>query len=374
MTQSTGCLSSAVSPHAFTQSPRPERWWLAGLAGILTAFGCVAGAPPAASPAPAATFTNPITAWGADPWVTRRQGHYYFCQSRHEAIWVSRSDSLVDIGRGPWAKVWSPPPGTSYSKELWAPELHFLRNKWYIYLAADAGDNSHHRMYVLEGRSQNPQDGFEFRGQLRLSPDRWAIDGTVLQIKEKLYFIWSGWEGESNVAQNLYIAPMSDPLTICGERVCISRPEHDWEKHGEPLVNEGPETLWHQGKLFIIYSASGSWGDDYCLGQLSLNGGDPLRPQAWVKKPVPVFSRTANVFGPGHCSFVSSPDGKEDWIVYHAARFSGGGWNRNVRIQRFDWNPDGSPNFGVPIGTGVPQAYPSGSAIQPSVPYSSYQN
>lgn len=368
MTQSIGCLSSAVSSHASLHNPRPARWRLAGLAGILAALGCVAAPPATTAPPSVATFTNPISPWGADPWVTLRQGHYYFCQSRHDAIWVSRADSLVDIGRGVWAKVWSPPAGTNYSKELWAPELHYLRDKWYIYLSADDGDNFHHRIYVLEGRSQNPQDGFEFRGQLRLSPDRWAIDGTVLQMREKLYFIWSGWEGLSNVAQNLYIAPMSDPLTPCGERVCISRPQFNWEKHGEPFVNEGPETLWHQGKLFIIYSASGSWGDNYCLGQLALLGEDPLQPQAWVKKPTPVFSRTAKVFGPGHCSFVPSPDGREDWIVYHAARYSGAGWKRNLRIQRFGWNPDGSPNFGTPIAAGIPQAFPSGTTVRPSVP------
>ncbi len=313
-----------------------------------------------------ATFTNPIVARGADPWVIQWRGDYYFCQSRGgRGVSVSKAARLEEIGSGSWARVWSPPSGQPYSKELWAPELHYLRGKWYIYVAADDGKNENHRMYVLEGTSQNPQDRFEFKGQLALQPDRWAIDGTVLEMPDgRLYFIWSGWEGSENVAQNLYIAPMKDPLTIAGERACISRPEHDWEKRGSskdlPTINEGPQVLWHGDKLFVIYSASGSWGDDYCLAQLTWTGGDVMSPSSWVKKPVPVFARTKDVFGPGHCSFTKSPDGREDWIVYHAARHSGAGWDRDVRIQPFAWAADGSPQFGEPIAPGVSLPLPSG--------------
>jgi len=294
--------------------------------------------------------------------VVQRDGNYYYCLSRgYRGIYVSKSARLEEIGKAPLSRVWNAPSGTNYSKEIWAPELHYLRGQWYIYVAADDGDNAHHRIYVLQGTSRDPQAPFIFRGKLELPEDRWAIDGTVLTIGEQLYFVWSGWAGDQNVAQNLYLAPMSDPLTISGPRTCISKPEYDWEKHGEPLINEGPEALWHDGQLFIIYSASGSWGDDYCLGQLKWTGGDPLRPESWRKKPTPVFSRTPAVFGPGHCSFVKSPDGKEDWIVYHAAKYSGAGWNRSIRIQPFSWTADGSPNFGVPIATGVPLPVPSQS-------------
>lgn len=307
------------------------------------------------------TFTNPVITRGADPWVTQWKGKYYYSQSRRGAIYVKASEQLIDLGKGNGSRVWTPPSNKPYSKELWAPELHYLRGKWYIYVAADDGDNANHRMYVLEGTTQNPLDPFVFRGQLAAPTDRWAIDGTVLQMPdEKLYFIWSGWEGKENVAQNLYIAPMNDPLTISGERVCISRPEHDWEKHGNPLVNEGPQVLWRDGKLFIIYSASGSWGDNYCLGLVAWDGGDVLNASSWKKKPTPVFSSTPESISPGHCSFVKSRDGKEDWIVYHVAKYPGAGWNRQVHIQPFDWDKHGQPDFGKPIAAGVSVRVPGG--------------
>lgn len=299
-------------------------------------------------------FKNPIVESGADPWVVQRDGSYFYCYSRRNCIWVSRAEHLEDIGKAMTAAVWTPPEDAPYSKELWAPELHYLRGKWYIYVAADDGDNFNHRMYVLEGTSQNPQAPFIMKGKITDSKDRWAIDGTVLETADQnVYFIWSGWEGAENVQQNLYIAPMSDPWTISGERVCLSKPGHEWETHGNPLINEGPEVLKNGDKVFIIYSASGSWTDEYCLGQITLIGENVLDPASWEKKAEPVFTRTDTVFGPGHASFVKSENGKEDWIVYHSAKHSGAGWNRQVCIQPFTWNIDGSPNFGRPVLTNV---------------------
>jgi GH43 family beta-xylosidase len=239
--------------------------------------------------------------------------------------------------------------------------LHLLDGRWYIYVAADDGDNRNHRMYVLRGDAEDPQKPFKLKGRIAARTDRWAIDGTILETEGRRYFVWSGWEGDQNVSQNLYVAPLSDPWTISGERVCISKPELPWEMNGRPLINEGPEVLVNkEGKVFLIYSASGSWTDDYCLGELALNGRDPMKPSSWSKSPKPAFARTADVFGPGHGSFVRSPDGKEDWIVYHAARIKGGGWDRDVRAQKFGWLADGSPDFGAPVATGVAIQEPSG--------------
>jgi GH43 family beta-xylosidase len=317
---------------------------------------------PTLASAEATTFTNPVCAHGADPWVVRHKDAYYYCRSDGGKVWVGKAARLQEIGREPGAVVWTPPPNTPYSREIWAPELHRLDGRWYVYVAADDGNNSNHRMVVLEGDAEDPQKPFTFKGKIAAPTDRWAIDATVLAMDGgKKYLIWSGWEVDQNVAQFLYIAPMSNPWTISGERVCISKPELPWELNGRPLINEGPVVLRNaRGKVFIIYSASGSWTDDYCLGQLALVGADPMKPASWVKQSKAVFARTADVFGPGHCSFVKSPDGKEDWIVYHAARRKGGGWDRDVRIQKFGWAADGSPEFGTPVSPGVALPEPSG--------------
>jgi hypothetical protein len=109
-------------------------------------------------------------------------------------------------------------------------------------------------------------------------------------------------------------------------------------------------------KMSIIYSASGSWTDDYCLGILSTKmSSDLLNPSSWKKHDKPVFSKTDL-----DTVLSLNLDGKEDWILYHAAKMQGSGWNRNVRMQSFKWNADGTPNFGTPIAEDVQINVPSG--------------
>jgi len=155
---------------------------------------------------------------------------------------------------------------------------------------------------------------------------------------------------------------MSNPWTPSGPKVELSTPNHDWETRGW-AVNGGPEALQHNGKTFIVYSASFCETPDYKLGLLSLTGTDPLNPTNWTKIG-PVFERrdADHVYGPGHNGFFLSPDGKENWIVYHANEAVNGGcdMNRNTRVQKFTWNSDGTPNFGQPTPVGVNLESPSG--------------
>jgi GH43 family beta-xylosidase len=336
------------------------------LGTLLFTTGSVLALTAAAAEPGDGTFQNPLVDVGADPWVVFSEGQYVLCLAERGGVVVRTARRLQDLGADPGALVWRPEPDQPFSKEVWAPECHFLRGKWFVYLAADDGVNDHHRMYVLEGTSADPKQPFTMKGKLEIRPDRWAIDGTVLALPDgRLYLVWSGWEGTANVAQNLYIAPMTDPWTVSGERVLLSRPELAWEKVGQPLVNEGPEALWHGDKLFLVYSASGSWTDEYCLGALAFQGGDVLDPMAWKKLDSPVFSRTEKVWGPGHASFTRSPDGREDWMVYHSAKARGAGWYRQISAQRFGWRPDGAPDLGRPVPPGSPVRQPSGSPRAP---------
>lgn len=310
----------------------------------------------------AATFTNPfISREAADPWIVRHDGMYYFTATTGKDIFVQKSSGITGLQFAKRVTVWKPPANGLQSKDIWAPELHFINGKWYIYYAADDGSNENHRMYVLESKTSDPQGAYIDRGKIYdKEEDRWAIDGTVLRKPDgSLYFVWSGWDGfVDKVAQNIYIAPMSNPWTIGGRRVLISKPERLWEG----WINEGPEALVRNGKIFIIYSANGSWTPDYCLGALVNTDADVLNPRSWVKSHDPVFTRQPGVFGPGHNSFTVSPDGSQDWIIYHATDKPTDGWrNRRPRAQRFTLDAaDGTPNFGYPLAPSVRLELPSG--------------
>lgn len=315
--------------------------------------------------------------YGADPWNIYKDGFYYYTQTMGDAIALWKTKNLSELKTAPKKTVWVPPPGTAYSKQLWAPELHFINGKWYVYFAADNGRNVNHRLYVIENSSADPMEGeWRLKGKISDSTDKWAIDGSVFDYKNQWYMIWAGWEAEKNGAQHIYIAKMTNPWTIEGKRVRISAPTYNWEKYGDLLVdekednpahvdvNEGPQILMHQDKLFLVYSASACWTDYYGLGMLTFTGTDNLLDSAsWKKSPVSVFKQSSlnNVYAPGHNSFFKSPDGKEDWILYHAnpAPNLGCGNKRSPRAQKFTWNKDGTPNFGEPVKPGVPIPVPS---------------
>jgi hypothetical protein len=151
---------------------------------------------------------------------------------------------------------------------------------------------------------------------------------------------------------------MSNPYTISGDRAEISRPDYSWEQVGSPTVNEGPTPLISGNTVNIIYSASGSWTNDYCLGRITCTNGNLLSKASWNKPSTPAFSKFGNVYGPGHASFVKSPDNIQWWIVYHAANSNGSGWDRRVMTQQFSWDGD-IPYFGFPIEKGIPVPSPS---------------
>ena len=336
------------------------------LAAAVSLAVCIAGQ------ALAAPFVNPIVAaapaaGSADPSVVLHEGRYYYCRSiGNAAIGVARAGRLQDIGRAEMKIVFTPPAGSPYARQVWAPELQRIGTRWYIHFAASDGTNAHHRMYVLESTGVDPEGPYVMKGQIVTRPDAWAIDGVVLQLQGAMYFVWSGWAPERpGFPQSLYIARMSNPWTIASESRVLAQPDLDWERVGAPLL-EGPEVLQHDGRTLIVYSASASWGDDYSLGALAFTGGDPLDPASWRKHSTPLFGKNAaaGVFAAGHPSFVTSPDGREDWIVYHATDRPGAGWQqRSVRAQRFEWGADGLPRIGAAIGAGVPIEEPSTAAL-----------
>ncbi|NDA94438.1 MAG: hypothetical protein EBX90_14370, partial [Betaproteobacteria bacterium] len=239
--------------------------------------------------------------------MLRHHGEFLYCHSNgtNDAICVRRAPSLAELAGRESVEVWRGPEGGKFSRELWAPELHATEDGWVIYVAADDGKNPHHRMVALVRKDPNPVGPYEFYGPLALEPDRWAIDGSLWHHPERgWFFVWSGWEGQENTAQHLYLCPMADPLTPSGPRVLISSPLHAWEKLGSggpdglPTINEGPQVLIKGGWIHVIYSAAGSWSDHYCLGRLSLPpGADPLRGSIPAKGSAtrPIFKQSPTV-------------------------------------------------------------------------------
>jgi GH43 family beta-xylosidase len=230
-------------------------------------------------------------------------------------------------------------------------------------------------MFVLEGSTNDPWTSNYTMKSMLNTFDQFAIDGTYFTHSTGLYHIYSCWQSAYiSWPANLCITKMSNPFTVesnVTERQTISVPSNPWEKTPYGRMenlrlssNEGPQQLTNHGtgQEFIIYSAARSDNRNYCLGQLELVGEDPMNPQDWRKNNdgcVFYQNPQEKVYGVGHASFTTSPDGSENWIVYHGMENPISGWAaRTVRAQQFSWNADGTPKFPRP-GYG-PYDVPSG--------------
>lgn len=335
---------------------------------------------------PAGEFVNPI-AEGADPWVVNnplydpkskdksgKNAPYLWCMSDGNlAIAIHTSHQLTSIGKK--HIVWRAPKTGMVSKQLWAPELHFLDNRWHVYFAASDGKNENHLAYVLRSKTTDPTGEYELLGPFATgegadgkSPNIWAIDMTVLEHEGKRYALWSGWDAPGTDRQYLYIAPMKSAVELAGPRVLLcANDDYLWERV-EPSkehrgLNEGPQVLQVGGKTHVVYSCGASWLPTYKLGLLTLTGDDPMNPEHWKKRGKPVFARTQDTYGVGHSCFVKSVDGKEWWHVFHAKRDPNPGWRRAIFVQPMRVNQNGFPVFGKPVKAGVPMLRPSGEVV-----------
>ena len=303
---------------------------------------------------------------GADPFVLKTEGGYLYTKTTGSDICLGMTDSILKLGACSEKVVFRPDGGL---KDLWAPEIWSLDGRWYIYFAAVVPGEEMHHMYVLENSSEDPMQGEWTCLPLAGMDDKFAIDGTVFELNEKRYFLWSGWEGDTNIRQDLYLAEMVSPIQVKEEKICLSVPEYPWETVGNPLVNEGPEILIKGNTVNLVYSASGSWTDDYCLGLLTMHADDdPKIPGNWIKHEMPILEKSGDVYGPGHNCFTVSPDGTQDLIVYHAARWKGAGWTRNVRFGYVAFEDSGSIARMQPVSGEDRLPVPSGSGRICSVP------
>jgi GH43 family beta-xylosidase len=243
------------------------------------------------------------------------------------------------------------------------PSGHYLDGKWYIYYTATDVHNDSDAsrfVFVLENASKDPLKG-EWTDKGKINTEYSGLDGSIFEYHNNRYFLYSAYVGAKSV---LVICEMINPWTLSDKQNIIAVPEFDWEKKGGRQILEGPQFLeGPKEKIFIVYSASACWADEYSLGLLTANTkADLMEPASWIKSAVPVFSMSSenSVYAAGHNSFFKSPDGEEDWILYHATSLPDQKCkNRSPRAQKFIWKKDGTPDFGLPDKAGVSFKNPS---------------
>lgn len=311
------------------------------------------------------TFHNPLLNPGADPWVYKDKSTYYFMVTKKTRLDLRKANTLSGIADGDYKTIWTAPVDGINCANIWAPEIHRVNGTWYVYFTANdgKGDDQTRKVSVLENKAEDPfKEDWVEKGHV--NTEHPGLDGTIFEHQGRLYFVYAGYGNFPEYGSALYIAEMENPWTLSGPNILLSKPVYDWEIKGGMAINEGPVILKRNNKLFLVYSASTTWCDDYYLGMLTTSDvKNVMDPKSWDKASEPVFEKSIEngVFAPGHNGFTKSPDETEDWIVYHAIPESeGGSQRRSTRIQKINWNSDGTPNFGVPLSTSVPIIVPSG--------------
>ena len=316
----------------------------------------------------------------ADPNLFFYNGKYYMTQTGTSRIAVFETehvDDLATLTLGSNISYTAYLNGTVYDPAVtelygegatingtWSPELHYFSEEqfpgqsgWYMFLGLrkNTGDSSMVRMVVLKSTTDSPKGpyGHPTNGTKNYSQpvldkngnvwDVWACGQTILTIPEGkykgTYTMWVAEEGRGQSGTNgkfyqkIMIAKMKSPWQFAGDPGIVATPTQSWEYAGasstHPRVVEGATPVYGKnGEVFITYSGSGYWSD-YGLGQLTWNGGDPLKTSSWVKLSVangnPIFSavNAKNLRGAGHASFLTDTDGN-GFICYHAYAYENG--------------------------------------------------
>ena len=307
---------------------------------------------------------NPIVLQRADPYVIRHNGEYYFTGSypAYDRIVLRKAKHLADLQKAEEVTIWTKHETGPMSHLIWAPELHRVNDKWYIYFGSAPNDGIdddtfNHRVMCLENADDDPMsDNWVERGQVDTGWETFALDATSFEHNGAQYLVWGQQDMDIPGHSNLYIARMKNPWTLETKAAMLCKPEYDWEKI-RFMVCEGPSVVKHDGKIYLTYSASGT-GPEYAMGMLTASlDSDLLDPASWAKSPKPVFetNEAAHQYGPGHNSFTKDEDDETDVMVYHVRNYTeitGDPLyepNREACAKTISWKADGSgPDFGQP--------------------------
>lgn len=277
-------------------------------------------------------YPNPFILERADPYVIKHGDKYYFTASYpafgsvekgYDRIILRESDTLLGLADAHEKTIWHAHSEGIMARHIWAPEIHFIGGKWYIFFAA--GENPaiwNIRPYVLVCDGDPMKDEWTELGKMQASDgdevsfNSFSLDMTYFEHNGKHYLIWAESIGDSS----LFMAEIDprEPNKLISKPILLTKPEYDWEKV-RFRVNEGASVLKYGDKVFVFFSASGT-GSEYCMGVIYADvHSDLMDKKSWSKVCFPVLqtSDLEGQSGPGHNSFTIDDNGNTV-IVYHA--------------------------------------------------------
>lgn len=305
-------------------------------------------------------------AWNkADPAICRWQGKYYFISTNdldgNHTLFIREADSIPALVTAQQTCILDTAMYPHLGSLLWAPEMHIINGKLYIFHAGTPGPFGQEQSHVMALKpGGNPVKASDWEmprrvvrkdGSMLYGPEGITLDMTVFWSAGRLYASWSQRQFVP-VDQGawLMIAEIDpdEPWKLLTDPQVLTVPEYGWENN-HTFVVEGPFALYQNGKILLTYS--GALVDaTYVVGLLSMeDGADPLDPASWTKENYPLLTSRSvpGEFGPGHNAYVIDEDGLI-WNTYHArpgVQVEGkqGVGPRSSGIRRVHMNAEGFP-------------------------------
>lgn len=303
-------------------------------------------------------FEFPVAWHKADPCIGKWNGKYYFISTNdldHEhTIYMREADSIPGLVTAQQVKILDAYTYPHLGNLLWAPELHVIDGRLYVFHAGTPQaflEEQSHVMALKEGG--NPMKASDWEMPRRVvkkdgSPlyggEGITLDMTEFEAGGKHYVCWSQRQFVP-VDQGawLYIAGIDpkEPWKLTTDPVLLSMPEYGWANN-HTFVDEGPFALMTKERVYLTFS-SAAVDSTYVVGLLSADpGADLLNPESWVKENYPLLSSRSveGEFGTGHNAYVTDDNGLV-WNTYHARPGVNG--PRSSGIRRVHFNAEGFP-------------------------------
>ena len=280
-------------------------------------------------------FEFPVAWHKADPAICKWQGKYYFISTNDEdanhSLYIRVADSIPELVMAQQHRILDTTMYPHLGNLLWAPELHIINDRLYIFHAGTPESffcEQCHVMALKEGGNPIKMSDWEMSrrvvkpdGSVLYGEEGITLDMTVFWSAGKLYASWSQRQFKPvDLGAWLFIAELDPekPWQLKTEPQVLTVPEYGWENN-HVFVVEGPFALYKNGRIYLSYS--GALVDStYVVGMLSMaDGADPLDMASWTKENYPLLSSRSvdGEYGPGHNAYVTDDDGLV-WNTYHA--------------------------------------------------------
>jgi beta-xylosidase len=332
---------------------------------------------PASALARPRTYTNPVyTGSMPDPGLLQHDGVYYaFGTTGDERkvdgriFTVLRSTDLVD-----WTELGGAltPPSDDRGFQYWAPEAAFDGGRFYLYFAM--GGKEPEKFAIRVATSERPEGPYTDTGTplVDCENNRFTIDAHPFRDDDGQWYLFyaknfPNEDGGAHPGTAVVVDRLVGMTKLAGACKTVVRARYAWtlyEAHRRMDVYgktfdwhtiEGPWVRKHAGKYYCFYSGSNyqtvNYGVDFVVADSVMGPYSGAGDHARVLRGIP-----GKVRGPGHHSIVVGPDGKTEYVVYHA-------WDKDMKVRqmcvdRLEWTRSGPHVVGP---TTTPQPVPMAS-------------